>query len=322
MSELIHLEFNEQIQLFKDRNMTFKDELNAIQKLQHINYYKIKEFAEPFCTKKEGLLDYSNISFEYVLKRYYNDKHLRMNLFDAIENIEVSIKTNLSHVLGSGKMGAYGYLKFFSWCNRNEYCTYCLRDKEKEFKTKFTKYLTTTTNNEIKRKIRNSNFEFPPVWLMVNILTFGDLVKIIELLSTSKLKKLANVYGITGEELLSWLKTLNLVRNLCAHNSNIIDLKLKTTPKIHEKWKDILYVTKSDKYTNRLASVLCIINTLVGKINPNYNFKSIKLSLDEITTKNDSYSEMLGFKDYGSLEKIYEDKVRSRRKKIKKKKRR
>ena len=92
MSELIHLEFNEQIQLFKDRNMTFKDELNAIQKLQHINYYKIKEFAEPFCTKKEGLLDYSNISFEYVLKRYYNDKHLRMNLFDAIENIEVSIK--------------------------------------------------------------------------------------------------------------------------------------------------------------------------------------------------------------------------------------
>ena len=87
MSELIHLEFNEQIQLFKDRNMTFKDELNAIQKLQHINYYKIKEFAEPFCTKKEGLLDYSNISFEYVLKRYYNDKHLRMNLFDAIENI-------------------------------------------------------------------------------------------------------------------------------------------------------------------------------------------------------------------------------------------
>ena len=62
---------------------------------------------------------------------------------------------------------------------------------------------------------------------MVNILTFGDLVKIIELLSTSKLKKLANVYGITGEELLSWLKTLNLVRNLCAHNSNIIDLKIK-----------------------------------------------------------------------------------------------
>ena len=153
---------------------------------------------------------------------------------------------------------------------------------------------------------------------MVNILTFGDLVKIIELLSTSKLKKLANVYEITGEELLSWLKTLNLVRNLCAHNSNI-DLKLKTTPKIHEKWKDILYVTKSDKYTNRLASVLCIINTLVEKINPNYNFKSIKLSLDEITTKNDSYSEMLGFKDYGSLEKIYEDKSEVEERKFRRK---
>ena len=33
--------------------MVFKDELNAIQKLQHINYYKIKEFAEPFVLKKK-----------------------------------------------------------------------------------------------------------------------------------------------------------------------------------------------------------------------------------------------------------------------------
>ena len=66
MSELIHLEFNEQIQLFKDRNMAFKDELNE---LQHINYYKIKEFAEPFCTKKK---DYWIMAI-YHLNTYLKD---------------------------------------------------------------------------------------------------------------------------------------------------------------------------------------------------------------------------------------------------------
>lgn len=136
MSQLIHLDFDEQIELLESRNRVFDNKVWAKNKLQHINYYKIKEFAEPFCSKKDNELDYGKISFEYVLKRYHNDKHLRMNLFDVIENVEVSIKTNLAHILGSGNMGAYGYLKFYSWCNQEEYCRHYLLDKENEFKRK------------------------------------------------------------------------------------------------------------------------------------------------------------------------------------------
>ena len=316
MSELKHLEFKEQIELLKSRHMVFKDEEKAIEVLQHINYYKIKEFAEPFCSLQDEKLNYGNISFEYVLKRYRTDKHLRMNLFDAIEYIEVSIKTNLSYILGLDTLGAYGYLNFSSWCNRKEYCRHYLLEKEREFKNKIKKYLLTTTNKEIARKLNDEKKDYPPVWLLINILTFGDLVKLIELLSTSKLKKLAKQYGdISGEQLLSWLKTLNLVRNLCAHNSNLVDLKLKTTPKIHSSWQDILYINKKGKYTNRLASVLCIVDKLLGKIDSEYNFKSIKMSLEKITDKDDTYYEMLGFKNKDALEELYKDKVKSRRKK-------
>ena len=315
MSELKHLDFKEQIELLKSRNMKFKNETKAIESLKHINYYKIKEFAEPFCSKKDDELNYGNISFEYVLNRHRTDKHLRMNLFDAIEYIEVSIKTNLSYILGHGTMGAYGYLDFSSWCNREEYCKHYLWEKEKEFKNKIKRYLSTTTNKEITRKLRVENKNYPPIWLLINILTFGDLVKLIELLSISKLKKLAKQYGdISGEQLLSWLKTLNLVRNMCAHNSNLVDLKLKTTPNILSSWQSILYINNKGHYTNRLASVLCIVDKLLGKIDSEYNFRSIKVSLERIIDNDDTYCEMLGFKNKNALEELYKDKVKTRKK--------
>lgn len=315
MTELKHLEFNEQIDLLKSRNMKFNDETKAIETLRHINYYKIKEFAEPFCSKKNGNLDYGNIAFEYVLKRHRTDKHLRMNLFDAIENIEVSIKTNLSYILGYGTLGAYGYLKFSSWCNRKEYCKYYLYEKEKAFKKRIKNHLATTTNKEFESKSETDKKEYPPIWLLINILTFGDLIKLLELISTNKLKKLAKQYGedITGEQLLSWLKTLNLVRNLCAHNSNLVDLELRTTPKIHNSWQNILYKDEKGYYINRLASVLCIVDKLLGQIDSNYNFRSIKVSLEKIIDNDDTYCEMLGFKNINALEELYKDKVKSRR---------
>lgn len=315
MTELKHLEFNEQIDLLKSRNMKFNDETKAIETLRHINYYKIKEFAEPFCSKNNGNLDYGNIAFEYVLKRHRTDKHLRMNLFDAIENIEVSIKTNLSYILGYGTLGPYGYLKFSSWCNREEYCKYYLYDKEKKFKKRIENHLATTTNKEFESKSETNKKKYPPIWLLINILTFGDLISLLELIATNKLKKLAKQYGedITGDQLLSWLKTLNLVRNLCAHNSNLVDLKLKTTPKIHNSWQNILYKNKEGSYTNRLASVLCIVDKLLGQIDSNYNFRSIKTSLEKITANDNRYCEMLGFKNNNALEELYKDKVKSKR---------
>lgn len=239
MTEFKYLDFNEQVDLFDSRNMNIKDKKKAAVKLQHINYYKIKEFAEPFCTKLEnGELDYCGVQFDFIIGRYYQDKYLRMNLFHAIEKIEVSIKSNFSDILGK-EAGAYGYLEFSKWCDKEKYCKYYLEDKEKAFKKRLNNYLTYTSNREIMRKIKEikqrGKEKFPPVWLAVNILMFGDLIHLVELMSKSKLKKLASRYGdITPAQFISWLKTLQLVRNLCAHNENIVDLKLKTKPKIHE----------------------------------------------------------------------------------------
>ena len=57
MNTLKHLNFNEQIGLLISRNMDVKDKEDAVNVLKHINYYKFKEFAEPFCSKENDNLN-------------------------------------------------------------------------------------------------------------------------------------------------------------------------------------------------------------------------------------------------------------------------
>lgn len=310
MNNLEHLELNKQIELLISRNMNVSDKEDAINILKHINYYKFKEFAEPFCSKENNNLNYRNIDFKFIVGRYYNDKNLRMNLLHAIEMIEVSVKTNLAFELGKGSLGPYSYLDFKNWSNKQEYCKHYLNDKSDSFKEKIFKYIKKGNYVEINRKLRESGEKYPPVWLTINILTFGDLVKLLELLSNSKMRSLLKNYGnITKDEFISWMKCLNLVRNMCAHNSNIIDLKLKTKPKIHANWERSLFEKDGKIFANRLAVILCIIDKLIGEIDSSYNFNSIKTSIDTITLKTDKYSQMLGFKNYNVINEIYKGKT-------------
>ena len=314
MATLKHLNFNEQIELLISRNMDIKDKEDAVNVLKHINYYKFKEFSEPFCSKENDNLNYRNIDFKFIVSRYYNDKNLRMNLLHAIEMIEVSVKTNLAFELGKGTLGAYGYLDFKNWSNREEYCKHYLADKSNSFKEKILKYIKKGNYVEINRKLKESGEKYPPVWLTINILTFGDLVKLLELLSNKKMRSLLKNYGnITKDEFISWMKCLNLVRNMCAHNSNIIDLKLKTKPKIHSNWERFLFEKDGKIFANRLAVVLCIIDKFIEEIDSNYNFNSIKTSIDSITSKVDEYSKMLGFKNYSVINEMYKGKTKRKR---------
>ncbi|HEM5088117.1 TPA: Abi family protein, partial [Streptococcus suis] len=91
MNTPIALEWEKQIDLFKQRGMDIGDAKLNQEKLQHISYYRLKEFARPLAkiSKKNGYTDisYDGITFKQVLTRYYQDKNLRINLLHAIEKI-------------------------------------------------------------------------------------------------------------------------------------------------------------------------------------------------------------------------------------------
>ena len=90
----IHLTFEEQINLFEERGMKFKDGKDkAKEKLKFINYYKIKEFSLPYMN--ENKLYKENVYFEDIIHRFYWDKNLRLYFLRITEKIEISLKQAL-----------------------------------------------------------------------------------------------------------------------------------------------------------------------------------------------------------------------------------
>lgn len=112
-----------QIDLFFRRGMEITNKTKHISKLEHISYYRLKEFAKPYSVVtmygEVPVLKYKDISFDDVVKRYYQDKNLRINLLHAIEKNEVSIKRNVSYNLGK-RYGGFGYLNFSLWAIRKK----------------------------------------------------------------------------------------------------------------------------------------------------------------------------------------------------------
>lgn len=84
---------------------------------------------------------------------------------------------------------------------------------------------------EIKDKKNIDINGMPSIWLMTDVLMFGDIVQLLSLMSVNNLNKIAKYYNCNNDELISWLKCLNFIRNICAHNSNVLDIKINTPPK-------------------------------------------------------------------------------------------
>jgi abortive infection bacteriophage resistance protein len=304
MTVYTHKDFEEQVDLLESRNMKFSSEdskIKAIEKLSIISYYKIKEFARPFAkiSKKDGIkyIDYQQTSFEVITTRYFQDKKLRLHLLSAIEDIEVSLKTQVAFVLGSGSSGAYKYLKFKKWCNRERYCKYYLEYRENKFKRTLLNELERNKSPEIDEKLKASESKFPPIWLAINILTFGEVVNLLDLMSKRNLRAVSKFYGCSDDELISWMKCINLIRNMCAHNSNVIDMKLKTTPMIREEWKELLFEMKEGVYSNRVALPIIVIKYMMDALDPNYKFGTIFTAFEKLIKNNDRQAKYYGLKN-------------------------
>lgn len=282
-SDIKVLDENELLDKLEAHGITLKssERERNIQTIKKIGYYKLKEFAVFYSGKKDR-----EISFEDLLSRYYYDKALRMGTLHAIEDIEIYFHNCMGELLAR-KYGPFGYLSFFSWCDRN-----IDRDTISKYENEF--------KSKLKRKIRRSGLPdltipknikngFPTVWLTMELLMFGELVFIFKNMSPKNKRIIARKFNTTPNNLLSWLECLNLIRNICCHNSDLIDIKLRTKPITPIEYQENIY-SEGTKQTDRVAIALLILKHLMDIIDRKYDYKLINDALCKIMRKKVSYA--------------------------------
>jgi hypothetical protein len=99
----------DQITLLKQRGMLFNDEQSAHHFLENISYYRLKGYWWDMQDDVTTHTFKPNTYFEDIIDRYYFDRRLRLILFDAIERIEIALRTKMIYHL-SISYGSLWYL--------------------------------------------------------------------------------------------------------------------------------------------------------------------------------------------------------------------
>lgn len=104
------LSIQDQIVLLKSRDSLFKDEANAPHFLNNISYFRLKGYWWEMQDDKVNHHFHPNSYFEDVIDLYNFDRRFRLIVFNAIERIEIALRTKLIYHL-SQSYNVHWYLE-------------------------------------------------------------------------------------------------------------------------------------------------------------------------------------------------------------------
>lgn len=205
---------NEQIDLLKSRNMLFQDEIQAEHFLRNISYYRLKGYWWEMQTDKKKHVFEENSYFEDAIHLYNFDRNFRLIVFNAVERIEIALRTKMIYHL-SLKYGPHWHLEPNLFQNRYHFNLF-LQKVEGE--------LSTSSEEFIKKHLKNHPEIEPESWKLLEILTLGTLSKLYQNLKHQLPEKstIAKEFGLYNQKhLSSWLITITLIRNIIAHHGRL-----------------------------------------------------------------------------------------------------
>ena len=289
---------DEQINLLKLRGMLFKEEANAQDLLKNISYYRLKGYWWDMQDDYSLHTFKPETYFEDVIARYNFDSQLRTILFDALETIEIALRTKMIYHL-SLKYGGLWYLNESIFIDNDKYKKH-VEDLKKEFVRSQELFIKD-------QKIRHPNTDADS-WKILEIASFGTLSKLYKNLQYQLEEKtiIAKEFGLNRHsELYSWLEPITYIRNIIAHHSRLWSRNMVKKPTDH------LNNPKGLWFANPLTSVqtkkpFLIISCMVylcNQITPNHQIKTKILKLIEDNPKIPIYK--LGFLNNWENEPIW-----------------
>ncbi len=78
-----------------------------------------------------------------------------------------------------------------------------------------------------------SEYGYIPLWVLVNVLTFGKITTFYKLTKPADKMTVARKFGIANDELHKYMDMCSLARNKCAHDERFFDIKFRRS--LHAK---------------------------------------------------------------------------------------
>ncbi|NWJ51205.1 MAG: Abi family protein [Bacteroidetes bacterium] len=89
----------EQLELLETRGLLFRDKVQGLYLLKNISYFRLKGYWWDMQLDPKVHQFKPESYFEDVVARYKFDRQLRIILFDAVEYIEIALRTKMINYL-------------------------------------------------------------------------------------------------------------------------------------------------------------------------------------------------------------------------------
>lgn len=218
------LSLDQQVELLVSRGME-GDRKHIRRRLASVNYYRLSAYWHTFRAANDHLRPGTH--FETVWERYVFDRELRLLVMDALERIEVAVRARLayehatrgdpfSYESDPASLFPHNSVKRADFFKR-------LRDDLDRSHEPFVEHF---------RKKYGDVHDWPPVWVTAEVLSFGGILSFYRGSPRGIQRAVADHFGVADVVFDSWLLSLNVVRNICAHHGRLWNREIGLPPKI------------------------------------------------------------------------------------------
>jgi abortive infection bacteriophage resistance protein len=264
------LTIDQQIAQLRNRGMVISDTPLAEHYLSQINYYRLTAYWLPFESDHTTHTFQHGTRFEQVLDLYIFDRELRLLVLDAIERVEVAIRTQLAFQLGH-RYGTHPHLNLAlfkeAWDHAKNVSQ--LQKDAHQSKEAFIQHLLTTYAEPL-----------PPIWAVVEVMTLGQLSKwYANLKSGADRNLVAHRYDCDEVNLVSFMHHLSTVRNICAHHSRLWNREFTFTFKQPRRRPQVLLSSFNSQQPRRIYNTLVMLLYLMNHIAPDHHWRQRLLDM-------------------------------------------
>lgn len=252
------LSFSDQVAQLRERGLLVPDSDRALHWLQRVSYYRLSAYFLPF---KDGECFRPETKFNDVAGLYIFDSKLRLIVLDAIERIEVALRTSITYEIGHayGPFGHTDSLNFAPGFNHGKFMAE-LESEERRGKETFATHF------------RGKYAEEPhlPVWMATELLSFGTISMLYKSMTPAIKSRIAAEFGATDRHAASWIHALSYVRNVCAHHKRLWNRQLAIKPQLPSRSLSWPHVLESNE---RLYCILVIVQHMLKRSSPHCHWR-------------------------------------------------
>ncbi|AJM71831.1 Abi family protein [Mycoplasma yeatsii] len=232
--------FEQQIEILKSRGLVIEDEQKVIEILKQENYYNIiNGYKDLFLDDNKNNKEFfkNGTTFDEIYSLFLFDRELRSIILKYILLFERDFKTIMS----------YHFSQKYNTENRVD--SYLYPENYRDDYVDVLNFIS-TVNNIITSKSEKTSYlkhyiqqyGHVPLWVVVNIMSFGNMSFMFKILKDSDknyialfyLKRYLKEYDIKTNSIKlktvsfkSGIKILHIARNICAHEERIYNIAFK-----------------------------------------------------------------------------------------------